>query len=383
MKIVKILLLLLLIANSLFLPGCWNYHDIEYYSIVSGFSIDKNEENNKYILTMEVLDFEVSGKEAKQASKLIESDGPTLLDAIRNVINTTGKKLYWAHANIAIISQDIAREGISPVLDLLYRDNEIREEMDIIISKEKTAKELLNQQTLTSQLRSNEIYKMLESQTFVAKAPEVKTYELVNTMEDEGISPALPLLGVRTNMEKRSTVLMGTAVLKFDKLAGFLDMDETKNYLLITNQVDKGLLIPDKMKEGQRTSLEILVNKTKVWPELIDGKLSMNIEIKPEVAIAEVGKSVEYSNAKERDSLKKSAEETLKSSMLNTIGKVQKDYDSDIFGFGRIVKMKMPSLWKRIDKNWDNIFRDLAVNVDVDITIKNSAHISKPITKRD
>jgi len=380
-----LLSILLILTNLTLLCGCWNYQDIEKVLLVSGFAIDKNEQGDKYLVTVEVIDFEMAGKEAKQSGKYVESEGTTIFDAVRNVINIVGKKMYWAHSNILIISQDIAKEGISPVLDLMFRDTEMREEMYVLISKEKTAQEVLKQELLLSQTSSDNIQSMITNQKGVGLAPIVKVYELVDILEEEGISTVLPAIQLTKNSDKKTAELTGTAVFKSDKLVGFLNLDETRPFLFITNKIKKGLISvnEDSSNQMDNITLEIFTTKTKVEPKISDKKLTMNIEIKIEVALGELETSVDYIKKDKQDKLKKDAEAKVKASVEAVIKKVQNDFSTDIFGFGRITKANKPSVWRSAKQEGTNLFKDLKTNVKVDITIKNSALASKPIKKGD
>lgn len=373
--------LLLILTNLTLLCGCWNYQDIEKLSIVSGFAIDKNEQGDKYLVTVEVIDFEMVGTQATQFGKHVESEGTTLFDAIRNIIDVTGKKLYWAHANIVIISQDIAKESILSVIDMLLRDTEMREESYVLISKEKTAKEVLKQEMLLSQTSSNNIENMLTNQKVLGNARAVRLYELMSILEDEGISVALPAIHLAENSGKNTAELDGTAVFKSDKLIGFLSPDETKSFLFAINKIDRSL-IPineNSLNKMDNITLEIFKSKTKLKPEFFDKKLTMNIKIKIEAAIGEIDTSVNYIENGKRNKLKKDAEEKVKASVEKVIKKVQNDFDSDIFGFGMITKANIPSVWKNAKKDGKDLFKDLKTNVEVEITIRNSALASKTI----
>lgn len=385
MKLVKSLLsLLLILSNLTLLCGCWNYQDIEKVLLVVGFAIDKNEQGDKYLITVEVVDFEMSGTQAKQTSKFVESEGKTIFDAIRNSINIIGKRLYWAHANVVIISQDLAKEGIAPLIDLIIRDTEMREEKYVLISKEKTAKEVLKQEMLLSQTSSNNIERMLSSQYAAGKATAVKAYELMGTIEDEGISVALPALHLVKNTDKKTAELDGTAVFKSDKLVGFLSPDETKAFLFVMNKIGGGLatLKESSSNKMDNISLEIFESKTKLKPRFSDEKLTMNIDIVTEVAIAEVETSEDYIKEK-RDSLKSDAEKKLKALLETVIKKVQNEFDSDIFGFGKITKANLPAVWRNSQQKGINLFKELALDIHVEVKILTSSLSKQAIKKGD
>lgn len=386
MKSSKIFLMLCIVLSiGICLCGCWNYTDIEKFAIVSGFAIDKNEQGDKYVVTVEVVNFEMSGKEAKQTSNYVESEGRTIFDAIRNVINLTGKKLYWAHARILIINQDMAKEGITPILDFISRDPEMRESMYVLVSIEKTAKEVLKQEMLISQTSSANIEYMVTGQKKLGKAPQMQVYKIVALLGEKGVSFSLPVIGLEQNSGKRTSVLLGTAIFKSDKLVGYLDSEETKYFLFAINKINKGILAlkEDASNKVDDITLEIFKSKTKTKSLYIDNKLKINLDIKTEVAIGEVGTTTDYINEKNRKKLKKDADKFLKTSVENVIKKVQKEFDSDIFGFGMFIREDHPSIWKIVERDWDKLFKELDVTVDVDISLKNSGLLSKTLKKGD
>ncbi|MBP2033888.1 spore germination protein KC [Clostridium algifaecis] len=379
----RILLILLLFLLPVILSGCWNYTDIEKYSLVTGFSLDKDKKNNKYIVNAEVLDFRMSGNGSKAVTNIIESKGNTIFDAIRNMINITGKRLYWGHAKIFIISKDIAEEGITQALDLPYRDAEIREEMHVLISNKNTAKEILQNKPITSNLRCFEIDKIVENQKTLANAPIVRVYELINNIEENDVSPVLPLCDIKTSDDKQTVELIGTAVFKSDKLVGSLNTEESKYFLFATNQIDKGLLV-EKILHGDqmaKVTLEVFESKTKIKPIYKDGKLSINMNIRVDASIAEIDESKDFIQESGCKSLKQAAEESLKVSIGNTINKVQNKYDADIFGFAKHIKSDIPSAWSDVKDKWDDTFRNMHVNINVEIQLRNSGIDSKTIKK--
>lgn len=380
-----ILLALLIFSTSTMLCGCWNYQDIERLLIVSGFAIDKTASEDEYLLTVEIVDFEMSGKDAKETSRFIEAKGDTIFDAIRNSIDVAGQRLYWAHANVVVVNQDIAREGIAAITDFISRDAEMREEMYVVISKEKTASDILKQDMLLSRPRSVNIERILSNQKRVGNSLSCQVYEIEGHLAEEGISISLPALSLKEQDGKKIAAVDGSAIFKSDKLIGFIDSTETKYLLFLKNQIKKGVL---PIKEGNTTttdniSMEIYRSETKLKPVLINKNITMNIDIKPAMAIAEIENSVNYTKGKELKKLKKDTENKIKKNIEDLIKKIQTEYGTDIFGFGITIKRQMPSVWRDAQKNQIDLFKQLKVNVNVDVEIKNSALSSRPIQKGD
>lgn len=367
------------------LSGCWNYKEIDKLAIVSGMAVDKNEKGDKFLLTSEIVDVkEIMGK-TTVTSKKIDSEGETIFDAMRNMIKISGKKLYWSHAKVIVISQDVAKEDIIPVIDWVARDQEPRIEINLLISKEKTARELLSQQSITTDIRSIEMDLMLNANKSLSKAPRTAVYEFINALASEGISPTIPAIGITTSENKKTSELSGTAVFKKDKFLGFLDEEETKYFLFIRDKI-KGGLLPVNISEdnfNDKVTLEIFENNTKLKPVNLNENLFININIRTRVSIAEEDTSRNYIDEPGRAKLKNAAEKKLEDQIINLVKKVQNDFDSDIFGFGEVVKNEMPLLWKNIKGDWDKIFKNLEVKVNSEMNISNSGIINKPIEVGD
>src|SRR4051812_32078859 len=108
MRVVRAFLLsIVILFNSIMLSGCWNYREIDNMSIAAGVAIDKSE-NNKYLMTVEIVEIK-GGMESKTVVHTISMTGDTLFDTIRNTISLSGKRIYWSHTKVLILSQDIAR----------------------------------------------------------------------------------------------------------------------------------------------------------------------------------------------------------------------------------------------------------------------------------
>ena len=52
------------------------------------------------------------------------------------------------------------------------------------------------------------------------------------------------------------------------------------------------------------------------------------------------------------------------------IDKAQKDFQSDIFGFGDVIYRKHPKEWKKLKKNWDETFASMPIHVNADFRIR-------------
>lgn len=380
-RIRNLFAIIMIAAISIFMSGCWNYRDIDRLNVVTGITVDKSPDKSKYLVTAEIVEIETGGREAMVNPSQMQAEGETFFDALRNMVSAAGKKLFVSHMKVIIISQDVAREGITQILDFIMRDNEPRLEMELLVSREETANEILNYKSIGEKLRCLKLHEMLESQKNLSKAPIIECVKFIQAVSSDGECGILPLVGNTVINGEKALEISGTAIFKKDKLIGFLNGDETKYLLFINNMINAGIL--PEMGKGENTnhsvSLEIFKNKTKIKPVYSNGKITININAKTTVAIGEDGSRTNLIDKKKRDILKTSAEKSLEKNIKALVKKVQDEYNADIFGFGNQVKMQMPSTWRKISYNWDDLFQDLTVNVKSEMEIRASGTSEKPV----
>ncbi|WP_312693740.1 Ger(x)C family spore germination protein [Caproiciproducens sp.] len=370
MKTAKRFCILLLIAGTLFLSGCWNYREIENLAMVSGFAIDKGTQGHKYHVMFEFLD--LSGEQ--MGSKLLETEGDTVFDAVRNATSKNQKKLMFSECKVVVISKDLASEGIAPLLDFISRDSEPRLTITPIISEEKTAAEILQQKPVTNQLICLEIDQILmQNSSSLSEAPRVKLYQANNMLAEEGTSLILPSIKITKEQTSTTLELAGTALFKKDRLIGFLNRDQSKFLLFIKDQIHGGLLLTSPDPGNGKIALEILGNQTKITPVIKNNLLSIKIEIKMVCAFGEDQTSKDYFTVDGIKKVEKSAGKTLETGVLDLIKTTQAQHGSDIFGFGNLAYQNDPQWWEQAKAKWDRTFRTLNVSVTADVKISNTA----------
>ncbi|HEX2986509.1 MAG TPA: Ger(x)C family spore germination protein [Caproiciproducens sp.] len=369
MKTVRRIFVLLLTVNMVFLSGCWNYREVDNMLMVAGMALDAGKEGFKYHATFELLDL----SQGKTGSKLLETEGDSLFECARNAIGKTKKKLFFSHCKLVVISNQLASEGVTPLFDFLMRDSEPRINLDIIVSKESTAGDILQQKPVSDQLVSIEISDQLKQNTAsLGEAPNVKLYQANNMLADSGTSLILPTVKISKDKTK-ATELDGTAVFKKDRLIGYLNRNETKYLLFVNNKIKGGLLLSSPENDKNFITVEISDNKTKIQPEVKDTDVTVNIQIKTRGALGEDETSKDYSTVSGIKEAAKSSEKEISYGVNEVIKKVQMEYGSDIFGFGSKIHQDSPETWKKLKDNWTDTFRKLKFTVTANVDIENTA----------
>lgn len=384
----KICFVAVYFITCILLVGCWDYREIDEVEIVLGLGVDSHitpaEEVDKLSETQFLVTYEIVGIESEQGqlkSRVLKDEGDTLYRAIRKIIEKNGKQVYLAHTKILIISEELAKQGITEILDYTMRDAEYRPDVHVLITDNCDAAAMFKDDA--TDVASMRLSDTLKNQNKIGTFESSTVWNIIDKMTKKGFEPAIPL--IRMDKEHVDGNLIhtvgGTAVFKASKMVGKLSEDETLYYLFIDNEIKNQPLSIEYYFEDQlgHISLEILSNETKVTPVVKGESLGVNISVDCNVAINELSHQIDILNEKDRIDIEMNAEKDIEEGITELITHVQKDYNSDIFGFGDLFKRQKNKTWKKVEKDWDNIFQTLKITTDINVKIERSALSSHPI----
>lgn len=360
----------------LLISGCWSYRSLDEMIIVSGFTIDKEPDTGRYILVFETVDPNVPIKESGMQAKLIEGEGLTIFDAIRNAKHQIPHKLYFSNAQIAIISEEIAREdGVASVIDMFVRDAELRETMSIAVSKEETARDILLLSAEDTNVKMFDFQVLLSNdQMDTASTRNVMLYHIFDLLEEQSTQLVLPVIDCVEENDEVVIEVNGLSVFKDDKMIGYIDPDQAKYFLMLVDEIEGGVIPVENVGEkSAKVSLEIRDAKTKRSFEYEDEQLTITIEPELEVFIGEVNTDLDLSETSVTDEIVSTGEQTIKARMAKVVQMSQKEYKSDILGIGELISGHDPKLWETIEPNWDEIFSDANVEIKPKVILVNTA----------
>ncbi|HQE05885.1 MAG TPA: Ger(x)C family spore germination C-terminal domain-containing protein, partial [Tepidanaerobacteraceae bacterium] len=61
----------------------------------------------------------------------------------------------------------------------------------------------------------------------------------------------------------------------------------------------------------------------------------------------------------------------IESQILKGVKKLQEDYKVDLLKLGNFLQKHEPALWKTYEDNWEEIFTQVNIDINVSTTIKN------------
>lgn len=204
----------------------------------------------------------------------------------------------------------------------------------------------------------------------------------------EGIEPMVGIVEKKEapepKLQKTGYILSdeGSAVFLNDKLVGFLNGKETRAVNLIREKLKNDIVTSPE--EGDRfNSVEIIKAKSKNGVKIKDNgvEITVNIDLHT-TALSEINSEKDI-NEKEIKELEDATSKVMKEEVEETIKKVQNQFKSDVFGFGKIVHQKNSDEWKKVKSNWNELFSKAWVNVDVTTTIRRHGLMDVPLKSKE
>lgn len=142
-------------------------------------------------------------------------DMPSLIKALGNLLPD---ELYLSHAQVLLISEDVASDTILPLADYLCENPDVRLSLRVAVVRDGTAEDLLRTDEEVFALSE-----MLDHAADKGVLPDMPLYRAVNALHADGTA-ILPALRID---EFGQASPAGTAVFARERLTCFLDGNET------------------------------------------------------------------------------------------------------------------------------------------------------------
>jgi spore germination protein KC len=371
MILMKVMRMLLIWGMALILlTGCWNRVEINDIAIVTAIGLDLVEDD-KLRLTLQVavpskLVTGGTGGSSGKSTIVISESGATVSEAYRNIQGKLSRRIFFSQSRVLLIGEDLAKKGVFHIVDFHTRFAEPRINSFIMFTKGKASK-IINSMPKFENVSAEETRELAKTSVGL----KIYVRDFLNMLLTDGIEPfasqfTLKPLEVSTKKSGETQAVNGIAVFKGDKLVGWMDEVETRGLLWLRNEIKTGVItikIPEE-KGGGNISMEIVRGETNIVPILKQGELKMDVEVVTELSVIENDSKLNLFETKVIEEIQTYAEEKISKRIEMIVEKAQKDYGSDIFGFGQFVYKKYPKEWNtHYKKNWENEFAQTKVTI--------------------
>lgn len=378
----KFRLMIMILSISTILTGCWDLVEVKDRSIISAFGIDKSEEDGKMILTLQtIIPSKIStpaksSAETKPTVRVVVKTAESLSEALKNYAMQSERETYLMQNRIIIIGEDVAREGLAPIMDFFMRHINSYQGAWILICKGK-ASDILKWNSDVERIPADFIVGLIKTRNYLSSSSVEDVHSFVRKISSKSTSPATSLIGLtKADGVSNEARLHDIGVFKKDKMVGVLEGIESAGYAWINNEQGRRLFeIDDTPTANIKTTNQIDKSKTTIVPEIINGKLVIFIKVTATARVYINSGNIDLNSKENLENLGDLQSEAIKEEIEACVNKVQKEYKTDIFGFGEKIHRKYPQEWKTLEKNWEDVFPDLTFMVDVKVKIRQTGLI--------
>lgn len=408
-------ILILSILSMIVLSGCWDYEEYESMARIIAVGADYNVETHETTVTLQYISNEEPKGSGTGSSmplpgykgNVYSATDKTFYGAVSKLQQVIMKKLFYGYVKIFVIGEAAAKYNIVDLIEFIDRTPAVRNSIYIAITSGKAANVISTVDPSQSTSTSEQMYNLINESGSTGSAYPVTIQEFMEMLAIGGLDATAPRIistaktseeptatsgiqgRVRFNEEIKGALrASGNAAFKEGKFIGWLDDKESMGFGWITGKNILGYKYSEISDEDNTAGIlyyRINKSKSKIKVELKNNMpvIYVNIRVVADLRKYYSNKGSEFLNPKEIRNMEKKLSASIQTDVEAALLKGQKEFKSDIFGFGFEFFRKYPKLWKtKYEKKWPDIFSDVPVHVNVDSKVINTGtNIKKLIIK--
>jgi spore germination protein KC len=393
----KALFLLLIIIPIL--SGCWSKKELNDLALISALGIDKNDKG-EYVGTFQIINpanvtggMQGGGGGQGPSVSVFTSTGKNLVEMSRRASTKISRRLYYAHTNLLIISEELAKEeGINKMFDALVRDPEFRSTATVVIAHDTNASDIVKTLTAVDKIPANKVIKTLKfTERRWGEHLNVNIQEVVKNLLSSGKEPVISgfrLVGNKEQGKKMENIQQtaldaflqaeGLAIFKEGKLVNWHQGKPARGILWVLDKIKATDVNVSWEKEKDAIAYQVIRQKTKISADMKNNRPHISIHVRAEGDIGEVTVPVTLNDPNVLFKIEELLEKEIMKEIKEAV-RLAKEDKTDIFGFGDAVYRSNPVEWKKLKNDWNDVhFPEVKVDVKVDAFIRRTGMLKKP-----
>ncbi|GGF65160.1 hypothetical protein GCM10010912_07730 [Paenibacillus albidus] len=395
MKGKRLLLTVFCMLAVMLLTSCWNSRELNEMAIVTGMGIDKAPDKDEYRVTFQIVNpsstaTSMGASTGQPTITVYSATDRTLFGALRKTSKKAARQLFFAHTQLVVIGEDMARSGIDDIFDVFERSHELRLNATVLVSRGDDANSIMKILLPIESLPAMGLVKKVRNTAAIwGENRDITIFELINGITGEGevVISGIRVIGDKEEGKKKANLeqtevkaipaISGLGVFKKGKLVTWLEGSEAKGVLWVQNKIDQTTVNIDT--EGSEASVAVDINysKTAINVELREGVPVFHVHIQEEGKISETRGFMDLSNGDEIAKLEEQLAKQTKEAAIRSIQAAQR-LESDIFDFGNELKRLRPKEWEAVKEDWSSLFAQGKLDVRVEAHIRGTGMRLKP-----
>lgn len=344
---------ILLLFLPFFLTGCINYTELNELGIIETIGIDKQE--NEYLVSVNIIDAKEENDEGDELRKSYDATGKTITEAMQNLYLKSNKKVYLSHVETLLLSENIAKEDISILLDFFLRNQQSRNSFTTIIVKDTTPSTIIHDTEKSPEI--NDIIEINSQEYGISSL--ISFEDFARMLLEEGTDAVLPTI----KLENDRLEIDGYAYFQDQKFISYLTKEESLTFNLLKNKNSHIVLKHDCNGNQTGAKLEQLSTFYQSKQDHIE------LSIKGTLSLTE-----NHCNLEEKEALK-IFEEKLKENVKHLLEE-QKKRSIDILGLQSYIRQNNYLYYKQ---HQDTLLDNLSYQIQLQLKYQNNTNLEGTI----
>lgn len=374
----KTLALIIVLIIFLTTVGCQST-DVNDTAVPIGIGIDW-EDTNEFKVSAQLAKPQQAGEGGQEEKNkdtfiVVSKTGETLSMAARNINLILPRTPLWEFASVMIFGEKLVSQDACLYVDTLARIPTFRTNTLMLVSKDATPEELLQAKTPLeplSALGMAQLVRLQEKQLGIYIPMSMGDF--LTKISTPGIDPLIPTITLIKEKDDKILKLDGNAVFAKGRMVGSLNEKESRGYRFTIPKIQQGGLIsiPDPNDSKDFVAIEIIRTEAKIKPHIDDeGNITMNIKVIAEGNFYEQHTTQDLVTLKGFRIMEELASKEIEKEISLAVTRAQ-ELNSDFFGWGRLVSISYPKVWRKISEDWYDYFPQVEVNIEVKFDLRRS-----------
>lgn len=392
----KGLLRLIAIAVLLMpLGGCWNSRELNELAVVSGIGMDLVPETDEYRVTFQLVNPSSTATSAspgsgKPAVVVVSATDKTMFGALRRASKHVTRQLFFAHTQLIVLGESLARSGINDVFDIFERSHELRLNSAILVARGSDAASVMKLLTAVESLPALGLVKKTQNTSRVwGENRTISVFDVIKGITGEGdlTINAVKINGDAEEGKKNSnleqsetptkTMMNGLGVFRQGKLLYWMKDSEARGTEWLLDKIEETVINIDSEYKKESIAVNVIYSRTEVRTSMEGGLPVFHVTIAEEGSVNETDSFVDLSNREEILKLERELEKQTRLEVMQAFQKAQ-ELESDVFNFGNELKRNNPQVWATLDKDWGRLFAQGRLDLHIKAYIRSTGMSLKP-----
>lgn len=383
-KYKKETILLMLFLYAISCTGCWDGIEINRRTVIFSLGIDKNIATEdtvgqsypkRYIVTYPIPDMgKISGDQSIAENILSIEDvaSTTLSSSIEEVQTKMQNTINFGHTKAIILGADLLKDPIMmrEIIDSLER-NMLFARSTPIFAVRGTAQEVMKVKNEQHPIIGLYIMNYVNNkERAISRYKEALLGTLIRDLRENN-SAIIPIIDVIDNTKIE---IKGGALIKGFQLKTWFTPEEIRGLLWVEGKV-RGAKIPIPINDSY-LSYTVREQDCKMTFYLENGKVNCKLDVTNEGDVGEyyINATSPLTDISYIGQVQNQISERIKQEITHFLNQSKK-YNADIAGIGVEIYRQHPDWWESLQDNWDDLYSQLSIEVNVDTKIRRTGII--------